>query len=112
MQTGCKLQFTKSNSNWIGLNFRQSYSFNSHGASWQQTAEILQNTDNGRNEHDNQGEDSFPKFQMQIKWRLETKIAQEIPSKIQRRIFWCYKNVPKNIFGGNFTGNEPKNARK
>ena len=55
-------------------------SINSHGTSWQQTAKIVQNADNGGNKHDS------------------SKIAQETPPEIQRRIFWCNKIFPKNIF--------------
>jgi len=27
-----------------------------------------------------------------------SKIAQETPPEIQKRIFWCYKNFPKKNF--------------
>ena len=64
--------------------------FNSHDTSWQGTAKIFLNAYNGGNEQDS------------------SKIAGDTLHEIQRRIFWCSKNVPKNFFSGNFTENESK----
>ena len=57
---------------------------NSHGTSWQQTAKIVLNANNGGNEHDS------------------SKIAEETLPEIQRRIFWCNKIFPKRFLRQKF----------
>ena len=56
---------------------QQELIFNSHGTSWQLTAEIVLNADNGGNECD------------------RSKIAQGRIFEIQGRIFWCNTIFPK-----------------
>ena len=70
------------------------FNFNSYGMSLEEIAKILENAHNGGNEHDS------------------SKIAQETRLKFKGESFGAIKISPKNFFGGNFTGNEPKIDRK
>ena len=68
--------------------------FNSHGTSWQQTAKIVFNADNGGKEHES------------------SKIAQWTPRKFNDESFGAMKFFQKKFFDGNITGNEPKIDQK
>ena len=58
------------------------------------TAKILENGDNGRNDHDS------------------SKKVKRLPMKFNDESFSAMKIIQNKFFGGNFTGNEPKIYQK